>query len=233
MRRVLVSLGLAAALAGLPTLSPAAGDTEEGRLEIRRQGQAIGWEHYEIARTSTEIQVRGETHLTMGDRKLEQSSRLLLSADFSPRRYDWEIKEPKEAWLRMEFEGSTGTIRYSAPDGEEEQQVFNFGTTRLALLDHNVFHHFLLLAKLYDFSAGEEQTIKVFVPQAVQPGEARVELLGVERMVVQGTPQPVRQLSISTSDNRVLLWLTESGEFVRLRVPLANVEVVAAGRAPS
>ncbi len=132
----------------------------------------------------------------------------------------------------MEFDGSKATIAYSADDEEEEQQIFDFESRRVALLDHNVFHHFLLLAELYDFSAGDVQTVKVFVPQAVQPGEARLELVGVEQATVNGKPQPVRQLAITTSDNRVLLWVTESGQFVRLRVPVANVEVVEAGPAP-
>ncbi|MEE9234335.1 MAG: hypothetical protein V3U28_02720, partial [Candidatus Acidoferrales bacterium] len=76
------------------------------------------------------------------------------------------------------------------------------------------------------------QTVQVFVPQSVQPGEAVVELLGVETRSVDGQPQPVRQLAITTADNQVMLWVTESGQFVRLWVPLANVEVVPAETPP-
>jgi len=230
MRRILV-FALAWACLAAP-LRSAPLDAQEGRLRILLNGQPVGEERYRITRTATEIQTRSDVEFTVGDRKVRESSSLLLGADLAPRHYEWKMEEPKGAWLRLQFEGTVGTIRYPLPDGKQDEQVFDFATTRLALLDNNVFHHFLLLAALYDFQAGGVQTIKVFVPQAVQPGEAQVELKGVETLPVDGRPQPVRHLLVTTADNRIELWLTESGRFVRLQAPLANVEVVPVAAAP-
>lgn len=232
MRRVLIPLLVSACLAaGLPVVG-AAQESQEGRLRILLNGQPVGSERYQIVRTATEIQARSEVELKVGDQGLRQTTKLLLSADLAPRSYEWRIEKPKESWIRMEFEGTAGTITYPREDGKSEQQVYEFGTTRVALVDNNVFHHFLLLAELYDFAAGGPQKIKVFIPQAVQPGEVTVELQGVETLPTGGDSQPVRQLSITTEDNQVLLWVTEAGAFVRLRVPLANVEVVPESAAP-
>lgn len=233
MRRVLAILLVSACLSsGLPAPLGAAEESQEGRLRILLNGEAIGSEHYQITRTPTEIHAQGEVELRVGDQRLRQSASLLLAPDLAPRRYEWKIEEPKGSWLRMQFEGTVGTITFQRLEGKEEQQVFDFGTPRVALLDVNVFHHFLLLAQLYDFAAGGPQTIKVFVPQSIQPGEAKVELQKVETLTVDGQPQAVRQLAITTEDNQLLLWVTESGRFVRLSAPQQKVEVVPEAAAP-
>ena len=232
MRRLLVLLGLATAAGAVLAAAPTPLPSQEGRLTILQNAQTIGWERYRIVRTDTEVQARSESQFQSHDQKVQQRTNLLLDADLSPRRYDWKIEGDKQAWLRMEFEDTTATVRYPLPNGEEDQQVFEFGTSRVALLDNNVFHHFLLLVQFYDFAAGGPQTVQVFVPQSVQPGEAVMVLLGVETRSVDGQPQLVRQLAIITADNQVMLWVTESGQFVRLWVPLANVEVVPAETPP-
>lgn len=233
MRRVLTLVLAGACLALPPTgVGEPAPESHQGQLRILLNNQPIGTERYQIVSSGTEIRARGETELRVGEQKLRQTAALELSPGLAPRRYEWKMLEPKATWARMEFEGSVGTIHFPGPKGKDAVQVFDFGAAPVALLDNNVFHHFLLLAPLYDVAAGGRQTIKVFIPQALQPGDATVELLGVETLTVDARPQAVRQLSISTEDNQVLLWITESGRFVRLRVPRANVEVVAEGASP-
>ena len=232
MRRVLIPLlACICLLLGSPA-ARAGEESETGRLRILLNGQPIGSEHFQITGTATEIHARGEVVLTVGDQTLRQTSSLLLAADLSPRNYEWKMEEPKKTWLHLQFNGGQGTITFLREDNKEDQQVFEFGSSRVAVLDINFFHHYLLLARLYDFARGGAQTIKVFVPQTGQPGEVTVELKGVETETVEGQAQPVRQLSITTEDNQVLLWLTESGRFVRLRAPQNNVEVVPEGATP-
>ncbi|MFQ5925809.1 MAG: hypothetical protein ACE5MH_00050 [Terriglobia bacterium] len=231
MRRVLVGLVFAGLFASLPA-GLAAAEVHKGRLRILASGEVIGSERYEIAATATEINARGEITLQIGDQRMHQTSNLLLTADLAPRSYEWKLEEPEQRWLRLEFSGSQGTIRYPLAEGKEDKQVFDFGTTRVALLDNNVFHHFLLLARLYDFSKGGPQAIQVFIPQSLQPGVVTAELKGVETQIVEGQLAPVRQLVITSEDNQVLLWVTESGRFVRLQAPQENIEVVPERVAP-
>lgn len=231
MRHVLGFLGLLASLLAVPPAGLAA-DSQAGRLRIFLNGQPVGSEKYEITSTATEIQARGDIVYTLDQQSMHQTTNLLLAADATPRRYEWKLEEPRKSWLRMEFQDGRATIHFPREDGQEEQQVYDFGAGPVALLDINVFHHFLLLARLYDFARGGPQTLQVFVPQSVQPGSVTVELQGVETETVDGAPQPVRRLSIFSEDNQLLLWVTESGRFVRLRVPQANVEVLPEGATP-
>jgi len=226
MRRAL-TLSTLTVLLLLGTTAPTA-QAQKNRLQVFQKGEPVGTERYEINATQTEVQARGEVALRLGEQQMRQTVDLLLNADLSPRRYEWKLKEPEEKWLRVEFQGSRGTIAFPREDGRQEEQVYNFGSERLAVLDVNVFHHFLLLVRFYDFSRGGVQTIPVFIPQAVQPGMVTVELQGVDTLPVDGQEQPVRRLSIATEDNSLLLWVTESGRFVRLEVPGADVEVVPA-----
>lgn len=228
MRQVLS----AAVLLGVLLAAPAAlAQSQRGELRVLYRGEEIGREAYEISGTATELHVRGDITFRLDASKMRQTTDLLLSGDAAPRRYEWKLEEPRKSWLRMEFEGGRATVSFPRGDGKEEQQVFDFGG-RVAVLDNNVYHHFLLLSRLYDFARGGPQTISVFVPQSVQPGTVTVELQGVETLTAEGAPQPVRRLSILSEDNQLQLWVTESGLFVRLLAPQAEVEVLPVERAP-
>jgi len=43
---------------------------------------------------------------------------------------------------------------------------------------------------------------------------------------VDGVAQPVRELAITTPDNQLQLWVTESGRLVRLTAPLEGIEIL-------
>lgn len=230
MRRALISWLLAVVVWG--GALPLAAQSQQGKLQIFQQGKLIGTESYQINTTGTEVEAQGETELKVGDQQVSQSCTLLLNGDLSPRRYEWKLQKPWENRLRIEFQGPQARITFLRPDGKEEEQIYDFETERVAVLDVNVFHHFLLLTRLYDFERGGAQSIPVFIPQAVQPGVVTVELEGVDRMTVAGKEEPVRRLSIATEDNNLLLWVSEAGGFVRLEVPQAKVEVLPEGAQP-
>ena len=227
MRRVLSLTAVVAVtcLALVPTLS---GQSQKGRLRILRNGQPIGTESYEITTTATEIQARGQLEIQVEGGALRQSSVQLLSADLSPRQYELRLEEPQKSWRRVDFSGGKATARYLLPDGKEDTQVFDFSGDRVAVL--GLYHDFLLLARHYDFARGGPQTVRVFVPWGLQPGEAVLELKGVETRDVDGVVQPVRELAITTPDNQLQLWVTESGRLVRLVAPLEGVEILPESR---
>ena len=202
----------------------AADRAEKGRLRILRAGQPIGSERYEVVTTVTEVQARGDLELTVENGTVRQSSSLLAAADLTPRRYELKVEKPEVTWRRIEFSGAAATAHYPLGEGKEDEQVFQFGEGRVAVL--GLYHDFALLARLYDYAKGGPQSIRVFVPYSLQPGDATVELKGVEKQTVDGREQAVRQLLITTEDNQIMLWVTETGQFVRLLAPQEAVEVL-------
>jgi hypothetical protein len=200
------------------------GQSQQGRLRILRLGRPIGTETYEITATATEMQARGQLEIQVEGTTVRQTTVQLLSADLNPRQYELRMEQPEKTWRRVDFSGGQATARYPLPDGKEDTQVYEFPDGRVAIL--GLYHDFLLLVRRYDFAQGGLQTVHVFVPWGLQPGEATLELKGVKTEMVDGTEQPVRELAITTPDNQLQLWVTESGRFVRLVSPLESIEIL-------
>lgn len=222
MRRVLI--GIAAAVVAAALAAPLGAQSQKGRLRILSHGQPIGAESYEITATATEIQARGELEIQVDGNTVRQSAVQLLSSDLSPRQYELRMEQPDKTWRRVDFSGSKATARYPLPDGREDVQTFDFEGGRVTIL--GLYHDFLLLARRYDFARGGPQAVRVFVPWGLVPGEAVLELKGVETQTVDGVAQPVRELAITTPDSQLQLWVTESGRLVRLAAPLEGVEIL-------
>ncbi len=223
MRRVLIPVAmLTVALAALAP--PLSAQAQKGRLRILSHGQPIGSESYEITATATEMQARGQLEIQVDGNTLRQSALQLLSADLSPRQYELRMEQPEKTWRRVDFSGGRATARYPLADGKEDTQEFDFPDGRVTIL--GLYHDFLLLVRRYDFARGGPQTVRVFVPWNLAPGEAVLELKGVETQTVDGESQPVRELAITTPDSQLQLWVTESGRLVRLAAPLEGIEIL-------
>lgn len=233
MRRLLGTAGvtrgvLALGLALAPTwplVGQPAGD-QQGVLRIEMEGRLVGTERYQLVRTSSTIRAKAEIELEIAGETVRQNTDLVLSPNYELRSYQWRLVEPQKKTIRIEMAEGGARVTFPRPeDGKEEEQQFTFGTDRVALLDINVFHHFLVLARLYDVNRGGPQAIKVFIPQSVQPGEVIVEAKGVETMRVGGNKVSARRLEVTTGDNQVLLWISDKRGLVRLQVPQAQVTV--------
>lgn len=207
---------LVLALSVLVAQPPAQIQRQEGILQIILAGETIGTEHYRITRAGNDWQVQADIRLTIGDIPIRQTTTLIISSAGEPQSYEWRMTEPLKKFVRVVFVEGRATVTYPLPNGQEDRQEFNFNTGRVAVLDNNAFHLFALLARLYDFSRGGQQTIPVLVPQSVQPGSALVEAKGAESLEIKGQRILAQRLSIVTADNQIELWLGEKGELLRL-----------------
>jgi len=118
------------------------------------------------------------------------------------------------------YQDGKAVIEYKLDRGSDRAE-YSFGTPQVAILDNNVFHHFIFLIRHYDFAKSGSQQIPIFVPQDVTPGTIAVADRGVENR--QG--KKWRHMTASTSDLEIHLWL-EGERLVKIAVPAANVEVV-------
>ncbi len=221
------SLGLALGLA-LAAASPLLGQPskdQQGVLRIEVEGKVVGTERYQIVHAGSTIRAQAEIQLEVAGETVRQNTSLVLSRNYELLSYEWRLEKPRKSFVRIGMVDGRARVTFPRPDGTEEEQQFDFGTDRMALLDNNVFHHFLLLAHLYDAEKGGPQTIRVFVPQSVQPGVVTMEAKGVETVEVNGKKVLARRLEITTEDNQVLLWISDEKGIVRLQVPQSHVIV--------
>ena len=217
--------GLLITLAGPVPLRGQKEEKQEGVLRILMAGRQIGTEHYRIRRRGANLEAEADIRMEVNETTVRQKATLTLSAAGEPISYTWRMEQPQKITVRVEFEGAKASVTYPKADGELDKQEFHFPTGRVAILDNNVFHHFALAARLYDFQAGGQQEVPVLIPQSVQPGTLLLEAKGKETVLVKGKSILARRLDVTSTDNMVQLWLGENNELLRLEVPSSGVVV--------
>lgn len=225
----LLTLGLLVTFAATPALPGQNDGKQEGVLRITADGQALGTERYRIRRVGANLEAVADIQINIGGTRIEQNTSMTLTPAGEPLSYEWRMEKPKKIYVRVQFEGGKAVATYPLESGQEDRQEFHFNTGRVAVLDNNVFHHFALFARLYDFRKRGVQTFPVFIPQSIQPGTATIESKGTDTVQVNGKSVLARRLVVITTDNRVLVWIDENGGLLRLEVPAAKVVVEPEG----
>ena len=219
------SIGLLVTFAAAPALHGQKDASQGAVLRITADGHALGTERYRIRRVGANLEAVADIRLDVDGTRVRQNTSMTLTLAGEPLSYEWRMEEPKKIYVRVQFDGGKAVATYPLENGQEDRQEFHFNTRRVAVLDNNVFHHFALFARLYDFQKRGVQSFPVFIPQSIQPGTATIESKGTDTLQVNGESVLARRLEIITTDNRVLIWLEEDGGLLRLEVPAAKVVV--------
>jgi len=212
---MLVSLSLLAAPA--PLFSP-----DKGKFKILVNGQVAGKEEFEIAPSGDDWVAQGSTELPSAAGATHVHGSLVFHADGTPARYEWSMQGPKKASATVVFNGATADVELRLEGARPFTQQFTFGSSRVAVLDNNLYHQYAILARLYDWNQKGAQTFSVFVPQEMTPGTVTVESLGKQEA---GSGAKLEELRVRTEDLEVDLFL-DSTRLVRLVVPSSNAEIV-------
>lgn len=106
-------------------------------------------------------------------------------------------------------------------DAQPFVQELSFGTPRVLVLDNNIYHHYAILARLYDWNAKGVQTFSVLIPQDMTPGSITAESAGTQTL----DGSALELLRARTPDLELNLYLDANHRLVRLTVPSAKAEV--------
>lgn len=214
---------------------------DKGTFRILVNGQPAGTEEFQIApagggtkewtaRGSTQIRVPGGASGEPNQTTAQVRARLVLAPDGVPLRYEWSTQGSKKASAVVEFQGGTAKMSLQLEGAQPFVQELSFGSPRVLILDNNLYHHYAILARLYDWNAKDAQTFPVLIPQDLTPGTVTVEALGP---VPSPAPEPalsgaegLEQLRVRTSDLDVNLYLDSGRRLVRLAVPSAKATVL-------
>src|SRR2546430_12695194 len=102
------------------------------------------------------------------------------------------------------------------------QQDLSFNTPLIAVLDNNLYYQYAVLARIYDWSKGGEQTFPVLIPQDLTPGTVRVASTGS----ASADGKTYEGLKVSSSDLEIQLLLDNNHRLIRLEVPEARDSVI-------
>ena len=198
---------------------------DQGTFRFLVDGQPAGTEEFEIRSSGGEWTARGTAEVAGANgAKARVTGKLLLTADGAPRKYEWTTTGPRKAAATVVFEDGVAKMELRIEGTAPYSQDFDFKTPAVLILDNNMYHHYAILAQLYDWEHKEAKTFAVLIPQDMTPGSVRVEYGGPE--VLEG--QKVDVLRVHSQDLELDLYCdsTPQHRLLKLAVPAAKAEIV-------
>jgi hypothetical protein len=202
---------------------------EEGEFKIYANGKEIGSEKYVIlasadAASSTSVldfRNPGDRH-----QRVQLETKLEMDGRYLPRTYQ----------LKSDVDGQKGTINGQFSQHQAMFEYSGSGTPRksgllvgdqFTLLDTNIFHHFVFLARLFKYGSKEkDQRFEVVIPQEQENGLLKISELNRERIAVRNKKIETHRLQVDSGSLVINLWVDDQKILHRITVPSRQIEVV-------
>lgn len=242
-----VCMGLTLGLVASAALAPASQKKavpgilvqDRGKFSIKLAGQAVGHEEFEIAPAEGGWLAKGSSDIKPPEgAPTRVAGSLTLQSNGAPISYEWTAQADKHTGAHIVFANGVARITVETQGGHactsEEirdpnrtqpcffEQSLSFNSPLIAVLDNNLYYQYAVLARLYDWSKGGEQTFPVLIPQELTPGTISVLSTGSAK----ADGKTYEGLKVSSSDLEILLLLDNNHRLIRLEVPAAKVSVI-------
>jgi hypothetical protein len=196
---------------------------DKAKLKILLDGQTVGSEEFEITPSGDAWMAKGVTELRLPDGgNARVNATLQLRSDGSPKSYEWTSQGEKKNGARIAFEGGVAKIQLEMEGARPFLQELMFGTPMVAILDNNLYHHYEILARIYNWNKKGAQAFPVLIPQDLTPGSITAEATGPQ----SAGQKSYEGLRVTTPDLEVVLYLDANHRLMRLEVPASKVSVI-------
>jgi hypothetical protein len=216
---------LSAALA----LSAAKDGRDEGVYKILVDGREIGSERFALSVTekgAASTSVLDFRNPSGPPTRLHFESKLEMDGKFRPRSYrlDTDV-DGKKGFMLATFSPRQAMFEYGTP-GSAKKSGLLVGED-YTVLDTNIFHHFIFLARRFDFNSKEKtQRFEVLIPQESDSGVVKVRDLGRDTVLVNGKKQDAHHLEVDSGAKLIELWVDRDQKLQKLAVPAIKLEVL-------
>lgn len=195
---------------------------DKGKFQILLNGQRVGTEEFEISRAANAwSEVDSTTLHVPGTGETKTTGHLQLAADGTPLHYRWTSQSAKKTSGGVDFTNGKAKTTIDLGGKAPFTQDFIFPSSRVAVLDNNLYGQYEILAKLYDWKAGGKQTFPVLIPQDMTPGSISVQSIGSKR--VENSDYDA--LRVDSPDLEIFLYLDSHHRLMRLEVPNSHVTI--------
>jgi hypothetical protein len=195
---------------------------DKGKFDILLDGKSVGKEEFEIAPNGAGWVAKGTTEIKSDNGTTQVTGNLTLQPNGAPMAYDWVSKADKTNSAHILFANGIAKISLVVQGARPFEQDLSFNSPLVAVLDNNLYHHYAVLARVYDWSKRGSQTLPVLIPQEITPGSITAEATGS----ATSGGKTYEGLRVTTSDIEVLLLLDANHRLMRLEVPEMKVAVV-------
>jgi hypothetical protein len=208
---------------------PTYSGNDQGSFRILFNGEQIGEERFQIVADASNFKAFAEIHLTV-EREKDKATftikpLLQFKKTFEPISYQvLQESGANRMKAQVNFKPGRSEAIYET-DRQKDPREIELKPDVL-VLDDNVFHHYILLARRYDFLKGGVQEFPAFIPQQFLAGTVSVEDKGMEKVALGGSPVSLQHLFVDSGELQFSLWLNERHELLKISVPKSNVDVV-------
>ncbi|MBS1840561.1 MAG: hypothetical protein JSS69_12755 [Acidobacteria bacterium] len=218
-----LAVAFATNLSAQKNAAPSVFQADKGKFNILLDGKSVGKEEFEIEPNGSGWVAKGTTEIkTEGASAEVITGNLTLQANGAPMAYDWVSKADKTNSAHITFANGIAKIALEVQGARPYEQELSFNSPLVAVLDNNLYHHYAVLARIYDWSKRGPQTLPVLIPQEITPGTITAEATGS----ATSGGKTYEGLRVTTSDLEVLLLLDANHRLMRLEVPSSKVTVV-------
>jgi hypothetical protein len=223
---------LAAVVLSLAVINGAADQSvnrEEGEFRIRLMEEEIGREKFVVAisgdsaSSSSVLDFRNPSDTRQNVR---METTLQMNARFTPVSY--QLKSDvggKKGAITGVFSPNQAIFEYSGA-GSPRKSGLLVGND-YTVLDSNIFHHFIFLARLYRIDGKEKvQKFEVVIPQETDSGVLKITELGRTMIQTAGKKKTeTRHLQLDSGVLQIHMWIDNRHTVHRIAVPSRGIEV--------
>jgi hypothetical protein len=203
-------------------------ELEESRFDIYVDEKQIGYEEFSVRTSADSIESKSVVNFRdpgKSRKKVQMETELTMDSHCLPRAY----------LLRTDVEGQKGTVTGTFTPGEANFEYKGSGNpmkrgllvgSRYVILDTNIFHHFIFVARLFDMGAGDTQTIEAVIPQELESGKLKVNEIGVEVVPIRGKKMTLHHLRADSGMLYIDLWVDDQKILYKIAMPTKKIEVI-------
>jgi hypothetical protein len=205
-----------------------ASQNEEARFDVFVDGKDIGNEKFSISISDGGIATKSTVFFqepVKKSKKVRMETQLSMDANYLPRAYE----------LHTDVEGEKGSVTGTFTSGEAAFEYRGKGNpvkrgllvgNNYVILDTNVFHHFVFIARKFDFGKNGTQSIEAVIPQELDSGTLKVRETGVEMVSIKGKTMGLHHLRADSGALMIDLWVDDQKVLYKIALPAKKIEVM-------
>ncbi len=209
--------------------TPSFTGSDRGTFKIFSDGQLVGRETFQISGDSMNFKASGETLLVLERMKEKVTFNIKASyqfaRNFEPLGYQ-VIQEAGGNTVKASVKFKAGSCEVVYDTGREADRRTIELQRDVLVLDDNVYHHYIILARRYDYLKGGDQQFSAFIPQQYLSGDVTVSDKGTEPVDFGGVKIMLQHLAVDTGELQISLWVDPNHVLKKIAVLQSKVEVV-------
>ena len=202
---------------------------EKSQFDIYMNDKKIGEEKYSIEVSPDSISSKSTVKFKDPSNKRQEikiETTLSMDSHYMPLTYKAKTmagKDDKE--MKCTFAPGYTDCVYRGVG--EEKKVGLMAGASYTILDANIFHHFIFIARLFDFSdASESQSIEVVNPQEVETGILKINNVGSEEISLRNKKKELYHLEVDSGQLQIDLWIDKEHMLYKIALPTKHIEII-------